>query len=70
MVICARKRATNRLNFVISELESMHLPTCEIYPTRSVHVSLKKFMVNLFGAEVPQHRPHGLLNVSIASVDW
>lgn len=27
-------------------------------------------MVNLFGAEVPQHRPHGLLNVSIASVDW
>ncbi|XP_044738702.1 8-oxo-dGDP phosphatase NUDT18 [Chrysoperla carnea] len=63
VVICARKRATNRLNFVISELESMHLPTCEIYPTRSVHVSLKKFMVNLFGAEVPQHRPHGLLNV-------
>lgn len=64
LVICGRKKSTNRLHVVCHELGSWHLPACEIHPTRSVHASLRKFMVELFGAEVPQHKPHGILSVS------
>merc|ERR1711879_680531 len=30
---------------------------------RSVHSTLKRFMTEIFGADIPQHKPHGLLSV-------
>ena len=64
LVIAARKRATpNRVNMLMSEKTAFHFPTCEIHPQKSLHSTLRKFMVELFGAEVPQHRPVGLLSV-------
>lgn len=64
LVIAARKRASpNRVNILLSEKTAYHFPTCEIHPQKSLHSTLRKFMVELFGAEVPQHRPCGLLSV-------
>lgn len=64
LVIAARKRASpNRVNILLSEKTAYHFPTCEIHPQKSLHSTLRKFMVELFGAEVPQHRPVGLLSV-------
>lgn len=60
-----KKRATNRVHVLLSERTAFHLPTCEIYPSKSVHSTLKRFMVEIFGAEVASHRPHGLLSVSL-----
>lgn len=64
LVVVIRKRATNKTHVLLSEKTAWHLPTCELHPTRSLHSTLRKFMVELFGAEVPQHKPHGLLSVS------
>jgi 8-oxo-dGDP phosphatase len=63
-VVVIKKRATNRVHVLISERTSWHLPTCEVHPGKSLHSTLRKFMVDLFGAEVAQHRPHGVLSVS------
>lgn len=63
IVAVIRKRATNSLNVLVSERNVHHLPTVEIHPGRSLHSTLRKFMIELFGAELPQHRPHGLLTV-------
>ncbi|KAI4458641.1 mutt/nudix hydrolase [Holotrichia oblita] len=62
-VIVIKKRATNRVHVLLSERNAWHLPVCEINPTKSLHNTLRKFMVELFGAEVGQHRPHGILSV-------
>ncbi|KAH8279014.1 hypothetical protein KR018_012381 [Drosophila ironensis] len=59
----ARKRAHNSLNVLVSEKNSRHFPTVELHPNRSLHSTLRKFMIEIFGAELPQHRPHGLLGV-------
>src|SRR6202012_3853245 len=40
-----------------------HFPTVEIHPGRSVHATLMKFLIELFGAELPQHRPQGILSI-------
>lgn len=63
LVIVIKKKATNRVHILLSERTSWHLPTCEINPGKSCHSTLRKFMVDLFGAEVPPHKPHGLLSV-------
>lgn len=63
----ARKRATNSMNILISEKNAHHFPTVEIHPNRSLHSTLRKFMIEIFGAELPQHRPHGLLSVEHAA---
>ncbi|GJQ74431.1 hypothetical protein Trydic_g21301 [Trypoxylus dichotomus] len=62
-VIVIKKRSTNRVHVLLSERNAWHLPVCEINPTKSVHSTLRKFMIELFGAEVGQHRPHGILSV-------
>lgn len=61
-----RKRATNSMNILISEKNAHHFPTVEIHPNRSLHSTLRKFMIEIFGAELPQHRPHGLLSMEHA----
>ncbi|KAJ8984898.1 hypothetical protein NQ317_002738 [Molorchus minor] len=63
LVVIIKKKATNRVHVLLSERDTWHLPTCEVHPSKSIHSTLRKFMVELFGAEVPAHRPHGLLSV-------
>ncbi|XP_073815000.1 8-oxo-dGDP phosphatase NUDT18 isoform X2 [Musca autumnalis] len=63
VVAVIRKRSTNALNVLVSEKNVHHFPTVEVHPQRSLHSTLRKFMVELFGAELPQHRPHGILSV-------
>ncbi|ALC45811.1 CG10898 [Drosophila busckii] len=65
----ARKRTTNSMNILISEKNAHHFPTVELHPNRSLHSTLRKFMIEIFGAELPQHRPHGLLSVEHAGND-
>lgn len=63
IVAVARKRTSNSLNMLVSEKNVHHLPTVEIHPSRSVYSTLRNFMIELFGAELPQHRPHGILTL-------
>ncbi|CRK98123.1 CLUMA_CG011491, isoform A [Clunio marinus] len=64
LVIAVRKRSSpNRVNILVSEKNERHFPTTEIHPGKSLHSTLRKFMVELFGSEVPQHRLVGLLSV-------
>uniref|UniRef100_A0A1A9X466 Nudix hydrolase domain-containing protein n=1 Tax=Glossina brevipalpis TaxID=37001 RepID=A0A1A9X466_9MUSC len=63
VVAVIRKRATNALNVLVSEKNVHHFPTVEVHPQRSLHSTLRKFMIELFGAELPQHRPHGILSI-------
>ncbi|KAK0088201.1 hypothetical protein PV325_012868 [Microctonus aethiopoides] len=66
LIICIKKKATNRMHVLISEKSSLHLPTCEINPNRNLHSTLHKFMVEIFGDGVAQHRPHGLLSIEFS----
>ncbi|XP_037080233.1 8-oxo-dGDP phosphatase NUDT18-like isoform X2 [Pollicipes pollicipes] len=66
LVVCVRKRANNRVSVLMSEKTSLHLPTCEISPPRSIHSTLKKYMTEMFGADLPPHRPAGVLSVEYA----
>ena len=63
LVIVARKKSNNRVHVLVSEKTHAHLPVSEMNPTRSVHSTLKKYMTEIFGSDVPAHRPHGLLSV-------
>lgn len=67
LVAVIKKKANNRVHVLLSEKTAWHLPTCEIHPSKSIHSTLRTFMVELFGADVAQHRPHGLLSVSLHS---
>lgn len=62
-VVIAARRRPNRVNILVSEKNCYHFPTVEIHPGRSLHSTLRKFMIELFGCEVPQHRLVGLLSV-------
>ncbi|CAH0553058.1 unnamed protein product [Brassicogethes aeneus] len=62
MVIVIKKKASNRVHILISEKNSWHLPTCEIHSMKNIHSSIRKFMVDLFGAEVPTHKLSGVLS--------
>lgn len=63
LIIVIKKRSTNKLHVLLSEKSSLHFPTCEMNPAKSAHSTLRRFMVEMFGADVGQHRPLGLLNV-------
>ncbi|XP_050348453.1 8-oxo-dGDP phosphatase NUDT18 [Nymphalis io] len=63
LIVLIKKRSTNRLHVLLSEKTTLHFPTCEINPAKSMHSTLRRFMVEMFGADVAQHRPLGLLNV-------
>lgn len=63
LIVVIKKRSTNRLHVLLSEKTALHFPVCEINPAKSVHSTLRRFMVEMFGADVGQHRPMGLLNV-------
>jgi len=69
LVVAIRRRADNAVCLLVSEKTSVHLPVCEINPTRSVHATLKRYMAEIFSPEsnggvqeLPPHRPHGLLS--------
>ncbi|CAG7829748.1 unnamed protein product [Allacma fusca] len=62
-IIGVRRRANNRVTVLVSEKDHVHIPVCEINPQRSVHSTIKKYMTEIFGADLPQHRPHGLLSL-------
>nr|CAI5846854.1 unnamed protein product [Callosobruchus analis] len=63
LVIVIKKKATNRIHILLGEKTAWHLPSCEIHPAKSLHSTLRRFMIDLFGAEVPSHRPCGILSV-------
>ncbi|CAK1555116.1 unnamed protein product [Leptosia nina] len=63
LIVLIKKKSTNRMHVLLSEKSAMHFPTCEINPAKSVHSTLRRFMVEMFGADVAQHRPLGLFNV-------
>lgn len=59
----ARKRKSNALSILISEKNVHHLPTVEIHPRKNLYQTLRNFMIELFGADLPQHRPYGVLTL-------
>lgn len=63
LVICIRSKQSNRVHILLSEKTEVHLPLCEINHNRNLHSTLRKFMVEIFGADVPTHKPHGVLNI-------
>lgn len=63
VVAVIKKRSNNRVNILLSEKNAYHFPCVEIHHARSIHATLRKFMIELFGAELPQHRPHGVLSI-------
>ncbi|XP_034253048.1 8-oxo-dGDP phosphatase NUDT18 isoform X1 [Thrips palmi] len=63
LVVCARQKSSNRLHVLLSEKTEVHLPMCEINHNRNLHSLLLKFMIEIFGADVPSHKPHGLMSV-------
>ena len=68
-VILIRKKTNNRMHVLVSEKTAAHLPVCEINPVRSVHSTLKKYMTEIFGAEIP---PHKVVNKckKVLSIYW
>ncbi|KAL7301226.1 hypothetical protein TKK_0006191 [Trichogramma kaykai] len=66
LIICIKKKATNRLHVLMSEKTTLHLPVCEINPSKNLHSTLHRFMVEIFGEGIPQHKPHGLLSVEFS----
>lgn len=65
LVVAIRKKSNNKVHVLLSERTSWHLPTCEIHPAKSIHSTLRRFMVEIFGADVAPHRPHGVLSVEL-----
>jgi len=63
LVICVRRRLNNRVCVLASEKNHVHLPLCEIHPQKSLHQTLKKYMNEIFGADLPPHRPVGVLSL-------
>lgn len=66
VVVAAKRRSTNRVHVLLSERIAHHFPVVEMHPGRSIHTTLRKFLIELFGAELPQHRPNGILAVEHA----
>ncbi|XP_014285989.1 8-oxo-dGDP phosphatase NUDT18 [Halyomorpha halys] len=63
LVVCIKQRSSNRVHILLSEKTEVHFPLCEINHQKNLHSTLRKFMVEIFGADVPPHKPHGLLNI-------
>ncbi|KAG8297185.1 8-hydroxy-dADP phosphatase activity protein [Homalodisca vitripennis] len=62
-VILVRQKSSNRVHILLSEKTEVHLPICEVNHHHNLHSTIRKFMVEIFGADVPPHKPHGVLNV-------
>ncbi|XP_054271900.1 8-oxo-dGDP phosphatase NUDT18-like [Macrosteles quadrilineatus] len=62
-VILARQKSSNRVHILLSEKTEVHLPICEVNHHHNLHSTIRKFMVEIFGADVPPHKPHGVLSV-------
>ena len=41
LVIVVRRKSNNKPHILVSEKTAVHLPVCEINPTRSIHSTLK-----------------------------
>ncbi|KAK7063054.1 putative Nudix hydrolase [Halocaridina rubra] len=65
LVIAIRKRVNNRVCILTSDKTATHLPVTEINPVRSVHSTLRKYMTEIFGSDLPPHRPQGVLSVEL-----
>ncbi|XP_017786956.1 PREDICTED: 8-oxo-dGDP phosphatase NUDT18 [Nicrophorus vespilloides] len=65
LLVVIRKKSNNKVFVLLSEKTALHLPTCEIHPSKSVYSTLKRFMVEIFGADVSVHRPHGILSMEM-----
>ncbi|XP_064094998.1 8-oxo-dGDP phosphatase NUDT18-like isoform X2 [Macrobrachium nipponense] len=65
LVIAIRKRVNNRVCILTSDKTATHLPVTEINPVRSVHSTLRKYMTEIFGSDLPPHRPQGVLSVEM-----
>ncbi|XP_065226432.1 8-oxo-dGDP phosphatase NUDT18 isoform X2 [Planococcus citri] len=63
LVVCVKQKSSNKIHVLVSEKTEAHLPLCEINHMKNLHSTLRKFMVEIFGADVPAHKPHGILNV-------
>lgn len=68
LIIVVKKKSTNRVHVLLSEKNAYHFPTAEIHPDRNIHATLRKFMIEIFGADLPPHRPHGILSVEYSPV--
>ncbi|KAL0110036.1 hypothetical protein PUN28_013576 [Cardiocondyla obscurior] len=66
IIVTSKKRATNRLHVLASDTEQYNLPICELNPNRSLLSTLHNFMTEIFGNDVAQHKPHGLLSVEFS----
>jgi len=53
----------NKVNVLVSQETSPHLPLCQINPAMSVWWTMAQLMVAVFGSEIPKHAAHGLLAV-------
>ncbi|XP_066595057.1 8-oxo-dGDP phosphatase NUDT18 isoform X2 [Prorops nasuta] len=67
LIITAKKKATNKVHILIVDKSQVNLPVCEINPHRNLLSTLHGYMVDIFGANVPQHKPHGLLSIEFSS---
>merc|ERR1711981_389350 len=63
LLIAVRRRADNGVCILVSEKTAAHLPVCQINPMRSIHSTLKKYLTEIFGAEIPAHKLHGMLSL-------
>uniref|UniRef100_A0A0A9W8E7 Nucleoside diphosphate-linked moiety X motif 18 n=2 Tax=Lygus hesperus TaxID=30085 RepID=A0A0A9W8E7_LYGHE len=63
LVVCIKQKSSNRIHVLLSEKTEVHFPLCEINHMKNLHSTLRKFMVDIFGADVPVHKPHGIINV-------
>ena len=63
-VILIRKKTSSKVHVLCSEKTAAHLPICEINPVRSLHSTLKKYLTEIFGADIPQHKVRRTMNHS------
>ncbi|OXA50527.1 putative nudix hydrolase 1 [Folsomia candida] len=63
IIVAVRKKSNNKVSVLVGERNHCHLPICEIHPQKSLHSTLRKYMNEIFGADLPPHRPHGILSV-------
>ncbi|CAH1709126.1 8-oxo-dGDP phosphatase NUDT18 [Aphis gossypii] len=63
LLICARQKTSAKLYVLVSEKTQAHFPMCEINHNRNLHSTLRKFMTEIFGADVALHKPHGVLSI-------
>ncbi len=63
LVILARRRDSPQTHILTSERSASHLPSCQLHPLRSLHSTLRKYLTEILGHDLPPHKPHGLLSV-------